>query len=167
MRWLRQRPLTDRPTSPTLPWRGPWRRSPGCSLSPLELPSTTCRSAACRRCRRCGRYPPAGRGRRQPPWPWRFPAPVCGGGPRSVPDGLLRGVFGRPVEHQPVDDGAVDDAPGHELADGFGHVGVIAQSRTGLLLLRPRLEPTLCEPAAQRPRRGSLSGVQTAPSAGW
>jgi hypothetical protein len=50
-------------------------------LSPLELPSTTCRSAAYRRCRRCGRYPPAGRGRRQPSCP----------APKSSPPGRCTG----------------------------------------------------------------------------
>jgi hypothetical protein len=47
--------LTRRCFQRTRPSREPLRSSPGYSPSPLELPSTTCRSAAYRRCRRSGR----------------------------------------------------------------------------------------------------------------
>jgi hypothetical protein len=47
-------------------------------------------------------------------------------GDESVTDGALHGVLGRAVKRDAVDDGADDDAPPHELANGVAEVLVVA-----------------------------------------
>ena len=59
------------------------RSWPGCSRSPLGLPTTTYRSAAFPRCQRSDLYLPVALDRPQRPWRWRYLAPGAAGGPRN------------------------------------------------------------------------------------